>query len=418
MRKIQICLILFAVFNLITFDIVAQIDAGKDTTICFGDSVQLQASGATIYNWSPDSTLSDLTIPNPIAKPTVTTTYYVSCPSENLNLILNGDFEAGNVGFTSDYIYDPDLEQEGRYYITSDPSQNHQDFAACVDHSLNGDNMMVVNGSTFHDEKVWCCNVNVFPNSDYEFEFWATSVCSGDNPELEVRFNNIKIGNSFLLNNNLCEWQNFSVVWNSGNLNNVNVCLVNANNAVFANDFAIDDISLRQINNIEDSVTVTVNPNPEVSITSSDICIGGSAVLQAIGANNYVWYNGATTETINIPSFDENEQYFVIGESLFCYDTTYFIGKAVDCELVFPNFISPNKDGYNDLFVIEGIERYEYSKLLIFNRWGKKIYESGDKYLNNWGDENLADGTYYYVITLKNGDNSKNYNGTISLLKN
>ena len=33
----------------------------------------------------------------------------------------------------------------------------------------------------------------------------------------------------------------FSVVWNSGNLNNVNVCLVNANNAVFANDFAIDD---------------------------------------------------------------------------------------------------------------------------------------------------------------------------------
>ncbi|MFC2124789.1 FG-GAP-like repeat-containing protein [Bacteroidota bacterium] len=54
---------------IITFD--------PDTILKPGVSVQLEASGALFYNWSPGVTLSDSTIANPIASPNDTTTYVV-----------------------------------------------------------------------------------------------------------------------------------------------------------------------------------------------------------------------------------------------------------------------------------------------------------------------------------------------------
>ncbi len=54
------------------------IDAGRDTGICAGDSYQLNTiSDALQYQWSPVPFLDKSTIKNPIANPTVTTTFYV-----------------------------------------------------------------------------------------------------------------------------------------------------------------------------------------------------------------------------------------------------------------------------------------------------------------------------------------------------
>ncbi|MFH1321519.1 MAG: gliding motility-associated C-terminal domain-containing protein [Bacteroidota bacterium] len=52
-------------------------NAGPDTSICFGNSVQLYASGGDSYNWNPDSSLNDSAISNPIGSPSTTTTYVV-----------------------------------------------------------------------------------------------------------------------------------------------------------------------------------------------------------------------------------------------------------------------------------------------------------------------------------------------------
>lgn len=58
-------------------------DAGKDTTICGGDHVQLGSpcpidNASLTYNWSPTTGLSCSNCPNPIASPVVTTTYQVT----------------------------------------------------------------------------------------------------------------------------------------------------------------------------------------------------------------------------------------------------------------------------------------------------------------------------------------------------
>lgn len=51
------------------------VNAGLDTAICSGTSVQLSATGGTSFSWSPNSNLSSNSVFNPIASPVTTTTY-------------------------------------------------------------------------------------------------------------------------------------------------------------------------------------------------------------------------------------------------------------------------------------------------------------------------------------------------------
>lgn len=50
----------------------------SDSTLCLGQSTQMIANGGVSYSWSPAAGLSSTTVKNPIATPTVTTTYTVS----------------------------------------------------------------------------------------------------------------------------------------------------------------------------------------------------------------------------------------------------------------------------------------------------------------------------------------------------
>ncbi len=53
-------------------------NAGADVTIVNGTTTQLNASGGTTYTWSPAMALSCMPCPDPVASPTVTTTYFVT----------------------------------------------------------------------------------------------------------------------------------------------------------------------------------------------------------------------------------------------------------------------------------------------------------------------------------------------------
>ncbi|MCH8904140.1 MAG: SBBP repeat-containing protein [Bacteroidetes bacterium] len=59
----------------ITVNAGAVADAGNDTTICQGDTVQLIGTGGTIYAWTPSSSLLNANTATPLAFPTDTTTY-------------------------------------------------------------------------------------------------------------------------------------------------------------------------------------------------------------------------------------------------------------------------------------------------------------------------------------------------------
>lgn len=53
-------------------------NAGQNDTITIGSSTQLTATGGIQYTWTPATGLSNISIYNPVANPTITTTYYVT----------------------------------------------------------------------------------------------------------------------------------------------------------------------------------------------------------------------------------------------------------------------------------------------------------------------------------------------------
>ncbi len=68
--------------------------ASISDSICSGKSFRLQAFGAPNYLWSPDSSLSNSRVANPIARPTSTTTYKVvgsdslNCFNDSINVVI------------------------------------------------------------------------------------------------------------------------------------------------------------------------------------------------------------------------------------------------------------------------------------------------------------------------------------------
>jgi len=72
----------------------------------------------------------------------------------------------------------------------------------------------------------------------------------------------------------------------------------------------------------------------------------------------------------------------------------------VQGNLHIPNVITPNGDGYNDRFIIEGTD-YEQLQVTIFNRWNNVVYQN-QMYQNNWDGNGLNAGTYFYVVKALN----------------
>jgi gliding motility-associated-like protein len=96
-----------------------------------------------------------------------------------------------------------------------------------------------------------------------------------------------------------------------------------------------------------------------------------------------------------------------------CSTTEVYINISTESPaswLIIHNVITPNGDGINDGWIIDGIEEFPDNDVLIFNRWGDEVrsFQHYDNTTTVWKGENnqgkhLPDGTYYYIITIKDG---------------
>ena len=80
----------------ITINTLPTIDAGVDTSMCIGDSLQFLATGGVTYIWNNDPTLSSIIVPDPWTNTTVDATYYVTAfdgngceGSDSVSVIVN-----------------------------------------------------------------------------------------------------------------------------------------------------------------------------------------------------------------------------------------------------------------------------------------------------------------------------------------
>lgn len=180
-------------------------------------------------------------------------------------------------------------------------------------------------------------------------------------------------------------------------------------------------------NYASESVAITVNPVPISTFTlPEEICsendadivytgnmgpgaqydwgFGGGSLLSGSGQGPLVvnWQEPGT-HTVTLMVTNLNCKSTITSDSI----------NIVLCPLTIPNVMTPNGDQANQYFEITNLSYFKDSHLIIFNRWGRKVFESDD-YDNKWDGRDCSDGTYFYVLILNDG---KSYNGTITLLR-
>ncbi len=159
----------------------------------------------------------------------------------------------------------------------------------------------------------------------------------------------------------------------------------------------------------DDFYTTQINVPVLLKVTENDLITNSITDFGVQRTPNYGYID------IN---FDNTIMYSPVED--FCGDDllTYYLCVGEDCASATANIyvecdaprpvmgFSPNGDGVNDKFMIEGLEQFENNSLSIYDRRGITMFETTD-YKNNWVGKwrgnDLPDGTYFYVLRYEGG---------------
>ena len=175
---------------------------------------------------------------------------------------------------------------------------------------------------------------------------------------------------------------------------------------------------------LSDTITVSVNTtpvpsaalaaNPNPAIINVPVSFSDNSTVYGGASTNWFWTfgDGSFSNQQNpTHSYSEPGTYHVclqIETTEGCVDSLCSDVEIIAAELVLPNVSTPNADNMNDFLYFENLEFFGTNNLKVFNRWGQLIYEK-DNYSNDWSPKSLSDGTYYYILTLQNGEIYKSY---------
>ncbi|WP_242926174.1 PKD domain-containing protein [Pontibacter vulgaris] len=162
---------------------------------------------------------------------------------------------------------------------------------------------------------------------------------------------------------------------------------------------------------------VSIGPNTEIEVLE-----GGSVTIPGSGDGRLLWSpatgldNPASATPTASPT--ETTVYTLTATTEDgCTNSKTVTVKVLD-HLKVTTGISPNGDGINDSWVLEGIEFYPDISVSIYNRWGEIVYASKG-YRTPWDATHngtpVPDGAYYYIIDTHRG--RKPFKGSITVLR-
>jgi gliding motility-associated-like protein len=159
---------------------------------------------------------------------------------------------------------------------------------------------------------------------------------------------------------------------------------------------------------ISDTINILAetNPDPYLGIDTF-ICEGETVNLSVDGYSNkiYKWSNG---DSSNSTTVDKAGTYSVtVISDRGCSGNDKI--ELLDCpiSIFIPNAFTPNNDGLNDKFKVQGIDIKDFH-ILIFDRWGNLVFESND-INHSWNGYNknngkrVNQGTYNYKVRYRSG---------------
>lgn len=183
------------------------------------------------------------------------------------------------------------------------------------------------------------------------------------------------------------------------------------------------DVCPETVNYVFGAISVdnlVVDAGPDQTINS-----GTTVVLNATSNGSiYSWTpailvsSDSTATTYSTPN--STTTYFVTASNNFCSvsdEVTVFVTDHI----VVPGSFSPNGDGTNDRWLIEGIEFYPNTQVSIYDRWGQLITDiTGYSILKSWDGTNngkpVTDGVYFYSIDF-NDEKREILKGSVSVIR-
>lgn len=372
-----------------------------NTTICAGNSATLTASGGTSFSWSNGSMFPSQTV-----NPGSTTGYTVTITDAN-----------GCTDTASTTIF-----------VNTGPTA-----------SVNGNTLLCTGDATTLNASggnsySWntgatSASINVTPSSTTTYTVIATNTsgCS-DTTSITVAVSPPPVAN-ISGNDTICAGNNTVLIASGGGSYSWNTTPVQTTSSVNVST-AGNYLVVVSIGSCTDtaSFNVVVVSGPTATAASSIVInIGDNTTLTATGGGTYSWApsTGLSDPNISNPvaSPQQTTDYCVYAsDANGCMDSACVtITVEINCKPVYvPNAFSPNGDNENDVFYVYG-NCIEEMMLIIYNRWGEKVYEGIDP-AKGWDgifggkDENSAVFTYYLTYRLINGEKG-NKKGNISLIR-
>lgn len=172
------------------------------------------------------------------------------------------------------------------------------------------------------------------------------------------------------------------------------------------------------------TIEISILPVPLVTVSpDTSVLLGESVSIWAAGGDTGMWED---SEFLNDPNSNsptvtpDSTQYFYYGaiDANGCVSIDSVLVEVLPPLMIdIKNVVTTNGDGYNDTWIIEGVENFPNTAVKVFNIYGKLVYSSED-YQNDWGgtfkEKVLPNGTYLYVVTLN--ESQEEIKGTLSLL--
>ncbi|HEY0030345.1 MAG TPA: gliding motility-associated C-terminal domain-containing protein [Bacteroidia bacterium] len=399
-------------------------NAGTAAAICNGTSTTLNASGGTGYSWTPSGSLSSSTISNPVATPSVSTTYTVTVTDSNgctatssvaitVNavptatagsdvVICNGTSTILNSGGGGTYLWSPATGLSSATVANPTASPASTQFYTVT----------VSNGSCSDT-----AGILVTVNNALAMASPTTSTATCGNSDGSITAGTITGGSA-----------PFMYSLNSGGLQSSSTFsgIPSGSYTLTATDAAGCSTTQTGVVNSVLGVNAAFSGTP----TSGSSPLTVDLTNSSNGASGYVWsFGDGTSSTFTNPSvtYTQNGSYTILliayNGSFVCSDTAFINIEVFDQAIIIaPNVFTPNGDGNNDMFILNSIGLQSVEGVM-FNRWGKKIAEWSGSPSTGWDGKingSLAeDGTYYYIIKAK-GLDKKDYEekGFVQLLAN
>ncbi|MDQ3048505.1 MAG: gliding motility-associated C-terminal domain-containing protein [Bacteroidota bacterium] len=172
----------------------------------------------------------------------------------------------------------------------------------------------------------------------------------------------------------------------------------------------------------------TTNNALNISVSSvNSTCTGASngaisiAPLTFTGPLTYSWTGPVTSTSNFVANLSPGTYVYLVSDGNFSItDSVVITEDSVDCgeQLIIYSGVTPNGDGNNDTWQIDGITNFESNSVWIYNRWGDISWQAKD-YDNVtvvWDGKNSAgtpmlDATYFYLIEV----GGKTYKGWVEL---